>query len=171
MKGIKKRHLKKKFSLFLLWYSLFFLFSYSVITMAKYTYHIDNNSVIAVAKPIALINLNNTQKIYPTGTISIPFTITNYNDTSINEVMLRYTLTITKTGAYHFNYQIYEVIDNVNTELDLTTYYQYLPATTMTTKSYLLVIEWTDDEVPIDGLNVTDLLTIDANFKQVLNND
>ena len=94
------------------------------ITSSRYISEINSKSNINVAIPQIELDTNavdTSNLILPGDTQSVEFNVKNYENTSINEVLMNYyiELNITKSDI-PLTYKIYEITDNSETELNET---------------------------------------------------
>ena len=117
----------------------------SQVVMAKYLATAsDEKHFFDVAKPIINVEVTSpTDKVSPEDNVRIDFDVVNYNTTEVNEVKLKYTISLESTNDLPLSFRLYDSNDNELTMNNLTTTSSfYMPATTNATHSYYIIASW-----------------------------
>ena len=134
----------------------------SQVVMAKYIGTItDEEHFFDVAKPIINVDIKSfTDKVSPDDDIRIDFDVVNFDGTNINEVKLKYTISLISNDNLPLSFKLYDSNDNEIVLNNLTTTSSfYMPATNSTTHSYYIIASWNgnDSYVYQDLINDLDI--------------
>lgn len=143
---IKKRHLKlkKKFKIFFIIYFCFVLLVTSNYSLAKFKTSVSKENSISIAKPIANLVSKDVDKIEfsledSNYVATYKFSIVNYENEKINEVDLKYFLSI--TIGDEFTYYLYkDSISDDNLISNVSEYYDVLGHESKEEHKYVLKI-------------------------------
>lgn len=167
----KRKKLRNKYILFLLICFTFFTLYISQNTLSKYIAVInDDKDTLNVAKPIIILKAHESvDKVSPINNIEVDFDIINYNSEEdiINDVKLKYTITLGMENTMPFNFELRDSNDNLlslDSNLTTTTSF-YMPASTKTVHSYKLIISW-DGDTSYSYQDITNDLNIQINIEQ-----
>ncbi len=141
-------------------------------TFASYKSVYESESSIEIAKPIFnLVTSSNANKINPTNEIETNFSITNFNDNEINDITLKYYLTISlENDKLPLEYKLYKKENDTLTELPLTnnqTDYFTLNKDIKETQDFVLKISWNELDTSYEYQNITDYIKINAYIEQL----
>lgn len=167
----KRKRLRNKYILFLLICFTFFALYISQNTLSKYIVVInEDKNTISVAKPIIILKTHEpVNKVSPINNMEVDFDILNYNNEEdiINDVKLKYTITLGIENAMPFNFELKDSNDNLlSLDSNLTTITSfYMPASTKVTHSYKLIISW-DGDTSYSYQDISNDLNIQINIEQ-----
>ena len=141
-------------------------------TFASYKSVYESESSIEIAEPIFnLVTSSIADKINPTNEIETNFSITNFNDNEINDITLKYYLTISlENDKLPLEYKLYKKENDTLTELPLTnnqTDYFTLNKDIKETKDFVLKISWNELKTSYEYQNITDYIKINAYIEQL----
>lgn len=141
-------------------------------TFASYKSVYESESSIEIAEPIFnLVTSSIADKINPTNEIETNFSITNFNDNEINDITLKYYLTISlENDKLPLEYKLYKKENDTLTELPLTnnqTDYFTLNKDIKETQDFVLKISWNELKTSYEYQNITDYIKINAYIEQL----
>lgn len=141
-------------------------------TFASYKSVYESESSIEIAEPIFnLVTSSIADKINPTNEIETNFSITNFNDNEINDITLKYYLTISlENDKLPLEYKLYKKENDTLTELPLTnnqTDYFTLNKDVKETQDFVLKISWNELKTSYEYQNITDYIKINAYIEQL----
>lgn len=141
-------------------------------TFASYKSVYESESSIEIAEPIFnLVTSSIADKINPTNEIETNFNITNFKDNEINDITLKYYLTISlENDKLPLEYKLYKKENDTLTELPLTnnqTDYFTLNKDVKETQDFVLKISWNELKTSYEYQNITDYIKINAYIEQL----
>lgn len=141
-------------------------------TFASYKSVYESESSIEIAEPIFnLVTSSIADKINPTNEIETNFSITNFNGNEINDITLKYYLTISlENDKLPLEYKLYKKENDTLTELPLTnnqTDYFTLNKDIKETQDFVLKISWNELDTTYEYQNITDYIKINAYIEQL----
>ncbi len=141
-------------------------------TFASYKSVYESESSIEIAEPIFnLVTSSIADKINPTNEIETNFSITNFNGNEINDIILKYYLTISlENDKLPLEYKLYKKENDTLTELPLTnnqTDYFTLNKDIKETQDFVLKISWNELDTTYEYQNITDYIKINAYIEQL----
>lgn len=141
-------------------------------TFASYKSVYESESSIEIAEPIFnLVTSSIADKINPTNEIETNFSITNFNGNEINDITLKYYLTISlENDKLPLEYKLYKKENDTLTELPLTnnqTDYFTLNKDIKETQDFVLKISWNELKTSYEYQNITDYIKINAYIEQL----
>lgn len=141
-------------------------------TFASYKSVYESESSIEIAEPIFnLVTSSIADKINPTNEIETNFSITNFNGNEINDIILKYYLTISlENDKLPLEYKLYKKENDTLTELPLTnnqTDYFTLNKDIKETQDFVLKISWNELDTSYEYQNITDYIKINAYIEQL----
>ena len=145
----------------------------ATMSFARYKSSVDSLMTIDVAKPILSITSEEiTETINPINSIIMPFTISNYENTEITYLKLKYYLTFSmKEKKFPIIFELYEVDENNNlTQIPLNdnkTDYFTIDKETLSNHKYYLKIFWDKNDISYKYQNLNDYVKINVYVEQV----
>lgn len=141
-------------------------------TFASYKSVYESESSIEIAEPIFnLVTSSIADKINPTNEIETNFSITNFNGNEINDIILKYYLTISlENDKLPLEYKLYKKENDTLTEQPLTnnqTDYFTLNKDIKETQDFVLKISWNELDTTYEYQNITDYIKINAYIEQL----
>ncbi len=171
MNKCKRKLERKNLYLVVAAISILFLYTFNV-TSSRYMGQLESdNDVIA----IPILNLSNNEMVYnvdkmlPGDVRDIEFSVSNKEDSKINEILLEYAFEFTVGNELPLKIKLFDVTDN--TEIDITDSVsdtERLDFGTESIKNYKLQITWDENDNDIKYANKATTIQVKLRAIQVI---